>query len=80
MIHAELRVVDWSGGGCDNPECSQLLEFHDRILNTYFLKQGTTCLEIWSYGSEPEYYCRSCIDVLYQKLKPILDTRLWAFK
>jgi hypothetical protein len=65
MIDAELYIVGWSGTSCFNKDCKHNPEYHDRIINTYYLKQGKTCLSICG-----ELYCYDCIDDEYQKLKP----------
>jgi len=79
MIQVKLFKCEISGTGCDNAGCKKLPQYFDQILNTFFIKQGTTCLWIgWTNASE--IYCRDCIDQLYYQLKPIIDSKLWIFK
>lgn len=80
MIKFTLVKWDATGWYCSNRECDHLPEHTYQILNSYFLKPGTTCLSIAMNNNAYELYCRGCIDKLYIELKPILDSKLWAFK
>jgi len=50
--------------------------------NEHNIAEGEVCVRIIYSGVErtAEYYCKSCIDLWYQKLKPVFDTKLWAFQ
>ena len=78
----EVYALDDNGFVCGNKKCPHLPEYHDKILRTYFIKRGTMVLDICIPGVQGAYavYCRSCIDTLYHEVKPLLDTKLWAFK
>ncbi len=79
MIKANLFKMQASGWKYDNPTCRHLPEYHDNIIGSnFFIKQETTCLS-FVLGFQREVYCRDCIDLIYQDLKPILDSRLWSF-
>ena len=80
MINAFLLKIDDSGWECKNPNCKHDPKYHFNIIgNNYHLIQGQTALVI-NLGESQEIYCRECIDSIYQDLKPLLDTRLWAFR
>jgi hypothetical protein len=84
MIHIEVLKVPTSGIRCDNSTCPHSPEYHDRIIgDNYFIKQDTTCFLIWLgdniSASSTEWYCRDCIDTVYQYIKSKLDSKLWAF-
>lgn len=80
MIRAELITCNWSGERCSNENCKHSTEFHYNIIgNVFNLKKGQTCLILGIEGEE-EIYCRDCIDIVYQKLKPVLDSKLWVLK
>jgi hypothetical protein len=77
MIHAEVFKLETSGIHCANSQCLHNPEYHYNILGHVFhIKQGTTCLYL-EMGGKNETYCRDCIDVVYKKLKPVLDSKLW---
>lgn len=84
MIKIEVFKVDISRMQCDNVNCKRLPEYFDQILNSFFLKRGTICASITietnigEYGRQ--YYCRDCIDEIYQKIKSKLDSKLWIFQ
>ena len=84
MIHASLFKIDYSGQQCANPECAHNPEHHFNIIGKVFhIKQDTTCLRLSMATSSEiivETYCKDCIDVVYRKLKPILDKNLWIFQ
>lgn len=83
MIVIKLIVNEDSGFQCDYKKCKRLPQYFDQILNTFFIKKGVTCLWISTSMRDldaSELYCRDCIDMFYQEYKPILDSKLWAFK
>ncbi len=46
------------------------------------IKQGTTCVAIQmdsAAGYHVSYYCRNCIDKLYDDMRKILNPKLWIF-
>lgn len=79
MIEAHLFKMQTNGWPCDNPDCKHNPEYHNQILRTFFIKKEVTCLAIQIAGGR-EIYCKDCIDVVYRKLKPILDKNLWVFQ
>lgn len=82
MISYQLIKISSTGNFCAHRDCKHLPEYFDKILNSYYLKLGQTCLWVGlpNRGGELvyEFYCRDCIDMLYKYLKPILDSKLWA--
>jgi hypothetical protein len=79
MINAKVVNMSFSGASCCNPTCSHNTKYHDHILgNVYYLKYNTPCLFIEMSGTF-EYYCKDCVDIVYQNLKPALDSKLWLF-
>lgn len=79
MIQAHLFKMQTSGWSCDNPKCQHSEKYHHHIIGeNYHIKEDTTCLAI-SVRDKREIYCRDCIDVVYKKLKPILDSNLWTY-
>lgn len=80
MINIKLCKIDSSGISCCNEDCNHNPKYHDHIIgDNFFLKQGQVALQIY-FEHEGEIYCRDCIDKVYQKMKPFLDSKLWAFK
>lgn len=46
------------------------------------IKKDTTCVAITmqsSAGRNTSYYCRDCIDKLYDDIRKILNPNLWVF-
>lgn len=84
MINARLYKIDYSGQECANPQCAHNPEHHYNIIGKCFhIIQGTTCLWLSMQTTTNivvEIYCRDCIDIVYQKLKPVLDKKLWVFE
>lgn len=76
MLKARLFKIDNSGWECKYENCKH--EYHYKILNSYFIKVGTTCLLVSLQGLM-EAYCPGCVDMLYNDLRPALDSRLWIF-
>jgi hypothetical protein len=80
MIDARLWKVDQGGWRCSNSQCKHSPEYHYNLIgNVWDLKLGTTCVIILPAFSGEEIYCRDCIDQVYHRLKPVLDTKLWTF-
>lgn len=78
MIYASLQKITWATR-CSNPDCQHNPKYHDKIIgNNFILKRDVTCLYI-ELGEDYECYCYDCIDIIYQKLKPVLDKKLWPF-
>jgi len=79
MINICITKCSYSGLHCHHTDCDKLPEYHDHIISdVYYIKLGTTIAEITNGGSfSAEYYCRPCIDKLYQEIKLKLDSRLW---
>ena len=80
MINVKLWKVNRSGAMCCNIDCSHDPRYHFNIIgNVFHLREEQIALQIY-FEEEGEVYCRDCIDKVYQKLKPILDSKLWVFK
>ncbi len=78
MIKAQIDKCDWAAK-CSNPTCERSPKYHDHIIgDNYLIKRGSICLVFYLNGEE-EVYCRECIDIVYKKLKPVLDSKLWVF-
>lgn len=83
MINIELYINQDSGRQCDYRNCKHLPKYFDQVLNTFFIKKGVTCLWVALPSKSfdaGELYCRDCLDRFYQDYKPIIDSKLWAFK
>lgn len=79
MFKMQLSKMEYSGIGCNHPECKHLPKYHDNIIgNQFFIKIGTPYLSVL-LKSNIEYYCKDCIDKLYESLKPMLNSKLWLF-
>lgn len=47
------------------------------------IKKDTTCAWISAQGAggwHTSFYCRDCIDDIYQEMKKILNPQLWVFQ
>jgi hypothetical protein len=78
MIRVSLFKMQTSGWSCDNPDCKHDPKYHHNIIGKNFhLKENETVLAIY-LGDSREIYCRDCIDEVYKKLKPVLDSKLWV--
>lgn len=80
MLHIDIRKVGYSGMKCDNYHCSHDPELFDKVINTHFMKEGTIYARIFLASGNVDYYCRNCIDQVYQNIKSKLDTKLWVFQ
>lgn len=83
MIWARVFKIEDPGYQCEHPECEHNEKYHYNILGQVFhIKQGTLVLRL-TLGNNTrvtELYCRDCIDKVYNKLKPVLNSNLWPFK
>jgi hypothetical protein len=64
---------------CRHQGCKQKPEF---ISEKGRIKKDTTCVWISTQGPggwHTSYYCRDCIDTIYQEMKKILNPNLWVF-
>lgn len=46
------------------------------------IKKDTTCAAITmssAAGRNTSYYCRDCIDLVYEDIRKILNPKLWVF-
>ena len=46
------------------------------------IKKGATCAVISTGAADgwhASYYCRDCIDIIFQDMKTILNPKLWIF-
>jgi hypothetical protein len=64
---------------CRGAECKSDPKF---ISDSLRIKSGTTCVAISmssAGGYNTSYYCRDCVDKLYEDMKKILNPALWIF-
>lgn len=64
---------------CRNKTCKRNPEY---ISEAGRIKSGTTCVAITmdsAAGFNTSFYCRECVDELYQELKKVLNPALWSF-
>ena len=64
---------------CRAFNCKELPEY---ISEGGRIKSGTTCVAITmdsAGGYNTSYYCRDCIDKLYDDIRKILNPKLWVF-
>ena len=91
MLNIEITTVSIEGFECANPNCKHLPEYIEYLgdknieYHEYIIKPNTVCARITSNNASKiigftEFYCRDCIDDLYQMIKSKLDTNLWAFQ
>ena len=79
MLYVSLEKMQMTGIHCANLNCKKLpVDMVNIIGSVFYIKVDTTVAAV-SMGGKVEYYCRSCIDELYQMLKMKLDPKLWAF-
>lgn len=79
MIKIEIIHLQETGHRCANPKCQHDPKHMINILgNVWYIKVDTSVALI-SIGSNWEYYCRGCIDDIYNVFKMKLDTKMWAF-
>lgn len=81
MITIELYVNKSSGRECDYKDCKHLPKYFNKVLNTFYIKQGVTCLWVALPSTAfdaGELYCRDCLDRFYHDHKSILDSKLWV--
>ena len=79
MIDIEIRKCQSSGIMCDNPKCKRLPENFDRVLSSFFIKEGVIYAAFF-FSTGVDYYCRSCIDDVYQMIKSKMNSKLWVFQ
>lgn len=76
---------------CGNDNCKHLSEYTDYHESWFAdapgpqwtIKEGSICAIIRLKNDRPsnwDYYCRGCIDEIYQMMKLEMNTNLWAFK
>lgn len=79
MLKIDLIKMEMTGIRCAGINCKKLPEHMINILGSvYYIKADTTAVRVSLNGRE-EYYCRGCIDDLYNMMKSKLDPKLWAF-
>lgn len=64
---------------CRNNSCKKKEEY---ISANGRIKSETTCAAITmdsAAGFNTSYYCRDCIEVIYEDIKKILNPKLWIF-
>jgi hypothetical protein len=64
---------------CRARDCKKLPEY---ITDKGRIKVNTTCVAITmdsAAGWNTSYYCRDCVDKLYEDIKKILNPKLWVF-
>ena len=91
MITISIRKMHTNQLFCDNDNCKHLPEYTDYHKSWFAnapgpqwtIKEGSICAMVGMKGSwvsSANYYCRDCIDDIYQLIKSQMDTNLWAFK
>lgn len=71
--------MDRSGVHCSNINCKKLPAHTINILGSVYYIRIDTTVAVISLGGKEEYYCRGCIDEIYEMVKSKLDPKLWAF-
>jgi len=75
-----IQLIKASGRAlCRSKDCKRLPEY---VSEKGRIKSGTTCVAITmdsAAGFNTSYYCRDCVDKLYEDLKKILNPALWVF-
>lgn len=64
---------------CRNKTCRKKPEY---ISENGRIKSQTTCVSFTmqsAAGFNTSYYCRDCVDQLYEDIKKILNPKLWIF-
>lgn len=64
---------------CRNAGCKLKPEY---ISESGRIKSDTTCAAIRmdsAAGYNTSYYCRDCIELIYEDIKKILNPKLWVF-
>ncbi len=81
MVETKLFRWEVAGWECFGKTCPRNPLYFDNIIgDVHYIKKGTMCLTIKLSNGGYEIYCKDCIDILYQQLRPVLDSKLWAFK
>jgi hypothetical protein len=77
----KIELVKASGKAmCRNRSCKCKIEFINP--KSYRIKKDTTCAAITmesAAGWNTSYYCRDCIEIIYEDMKKILNPKLWIF-
>jgi hypothetical protein len=80
ILRMKIELEKSSGRGkCRSGYCKQNPEY---ISENGRIKAGTTCVAITmrsAAGRNVSYYCRECVDQLYEDVKKILNPKLWVF-
>jgi len=80
MLNIELQKMSRTGFHCANKKCKRLPEHTVNILGSVYYIRVDTTVALITMGEYFEYYCRGCIDEVYQLLKSKLDVKLWSFQ
>jgi hypothetical protein len=76
----KIKLIKASGRAkCRNLSCRKKQEF---ITDKGRIKTDTTCVAITmdsAAGYNTSYYCRDCIEIIYEDIKKILNPKLWVF-
>jgi hypothetical protein len=76
----KIQLEKASGSAkCRGPNCTDNPAY---ISEKGRIKKDTTCVGITirsAAGSNTSYYCRECIDKLYEDMRKILNPKLWIF-
>ena len=76
----KINLIKASGRAiCRSKDCKKKPEY---ISEKGRIKADTTCVAIMmdsAAGYHTSYYCRDCIDQLYEDIRKILNTKLWVF-
>jgi hypothetical protein len=79
MLYIQLHKMDKTGVHCSNTNCKKNFRDTINILGSVYYIRVDTTVAIISLGGKEEYYCRGCIDEIYDMIRAKLDPKLWAF-
>lgn len=76
----EIEIIKSSGRAMCRGDCKMNPEYVDEKGN---IKKGNSCAKITIWGAKggaSAFYCRDCIDTLYEDVRKILNPKLWLFQ
>jgi hypothetical protein len=79
MLNIQIVQMQETGCHCANPKCQHDPKHMINILGSVWYIKVDTSVALITMGNAAEYYCRGCIDDVYNLFKMKLDTKMWAF-
>lgn len=77
----KITIIKASGRAlCRGPRCEKKPEF---VKDNGNIIKDSRCakVSIWgAQGGSTAFYCRDCIDKLYEDVRKILNPKLWVFQ